>query len=404
MSRNKYFDIIFLFLCYITALAVDIMIFQDRASIDNLVLQTYILLGGCLLIGFSQLIIKNPILKTSFLLINSILLLVNGGLQGKSIAVELLTFTALTYLIVYSYRVEINIPCTLLFLAASAVTQSDLLILGEQVEGPSFSDNLFLHLTLILSLLLFNKLKQMKKDMYHLNTDLNAREKTISHLTDANRDFQKFAIDVEEESRIDERKIITRDLHDITGYTLTGVAMMIEHAQDLLSVENYQELNSLLDNAKKQTRKGHEDIRHSLKKLRAMDDYKNFYAGILQIIGNFKSATGVSVDVDFTNMTLTISKFGQIVIYRFIQEGLTNAFRHGKADTVSIMFFQEKENLVISLEDNGKGADTIQEGIGLQGMNERIGNLDGIVSYSSTSLGFTLRARIPLDRLRMIET
>ena len=397
------FDIFYISLTYISALVIDVLLFNNIPLNNNSALQTYILIGACLCFGISQLLIKNPILKASFFLINSILLLVNGGLQGKSIFIEALTYAALIYLIVENYRIEINILCTLLFLTASAATQGDLLVMGEKIHGPSITDIIFLHSSLLLSCILFNKLKIMKRDKIRLYSDLNAREKTISHLTDANRDFQKFAIDVEEVSRTDERKRITRDLHDITGYTLTGVAMMIEHIQDLLSVKRYEELNSLLDNAKQQTRQGHEEIRQSLKKLRAMDDFKDFYAGIQQIISNFGSATGVIVDVDFTNMTLTVGKFGQMVIYRFIQEGLTNAFRHGKANKVSIMFFQEQNNLVISLEDNGKGADTIKEGIGLQGMYERIAKLKGSISYSSTTLGFTLRARIPLESLRVIE-
>lgn len=394
------FDALFPFLCYAAAALFPLRVPVRTGEMGNLPFQSLILLGFCALAAFWLLFIRTPLLRAVFLILIAIFTLVAGGLQGEDIALEFLALAGFNALLVQSYGPGVNLAAAVPVLGVSTMTQREMLILGERVGGPSFGSVLFLLLGQGLLLFLLNRLYGEKREEGRLRSDLLARERAIAHLTDANRDFQDFAIHLEEESRSDERMRITRDLHDITGYTLTGAAMLLEHVQDLLSRGRAGEADALLDSVKEQIRKGHEEIRVSLRKLRSIGDYGDFYSAVLRILRNFEAATGVRVEVDFTNMSVAMGRFGQTVLFRLLQEGLTNAFRHGKAGRVSIMFFQERETLVVSLEDDGKGAETIEEGIGLKGMGERIAKLKGEVVYGSTSLGFTLRARIPLASLR----
>ena len=64
-------------------------------------------------------------------------------------------------------------------------------------------------------------------------------------------------------------------------------------------------------------------------------------------------------------------------MFSMIQEGMTNSLRHGKASQVRLMFWQTDSELIVNLYDNGKGSDTIREGIGFSGMRERIARLGG---------------------------
>ncbi len=76
---------------------------------------------------------------------------------------------------------------------------------------------------------------------------------------------------------------------------------------------------------------------------------------------------------------------------------MTNAFRHGKATEININFFKDKDNIKLSIRDNGKGSDKIIEGIGLKGMRERIENLNGTFKAEVLSdFGFSLNVMIPL--------
>ena len=88
------------------------------------------------------------------------------------------------------------------------------------------------------------------------------------------------------------------------------------------------------------------------------------------------------------------------LIYQFIQEGLTNSFRHGEATKIKILFWREDHILNIHLTDNGIGAKSIKEGIGMMGMRERLGALGGTMDSQNVVDGFELSARIPVKELK----
>jgi pimeloyl-ACP methyl ester carboxylesterase len=80
----------------------------------------------------------------------------------------------------------------------------------------------------------------------------------------------------------------------------------------------------------------------------------------------------------------------------FVQEGMLNAFSHGKASAIRVSFRASEEELRVSVKDNGGGAKEVQEGIGLAGMRERIQKLGGSLEYGSSAQGFDIVMRLPL--------
>ncbi len=82
-------------------------------------------------------------------------------------------------------------------------------------------------------------------------------------------------------------------------------------------------------------------------------------------------------------------------IYRIIQESLTNAIRHGKADKIHITIERVYNTIIIHVKDNGTGCQKIEEGFGLQHMAERLELLNGELSYDGTD-GFVVTAKIAL--------
>ena len=77
-----------------------------------------------------------------------------------------------------------------------------------------------------------------------------------------------------------------------------------------------------------------------------------------------------------------------------------NSFRHAGASTVNIFFRHEAGMLYVTIEDDGSGAEKIVEGIGIQGMRERIENLGGRIETESRPEGFRVKALIPLEGKR----
>ncbi|MNN32914.1 Sensor protein VraS [compost metagenome] len=88
---------------------------------------------------------------------------------------------------------------------------------------------------------------------------------------------------------------------------------------------------------------------------------------------------------------------GKKVIYRALQEGLTNGIRHGKSTAFIFKLFERDNSINFSLEDNGIGAVALTKGFGLRSMEERVKELGGQLDiYSEEGEGFSIYIKLPL--------
>ncbi|HEY6387885.1 MAG TPA: sensor histidine kinase, partial [Candidatus Acidoferrum sp.] len=94
----------------------------------------------------------------------------------------------------------------------------------------------------------------------------------------------------------------------------------------------------------------------------------------------------------------------ELVIFRIVQESLTNVVRHSGSKTAAIRMETDSEQISIQIRDAGKGIPSerlaaIQSqgsGVGVRGMRERIRQFGGQMNISSTAQGTTVELRIPL--------
>ena len=84
-------------------------------------------------------------------------------------------------------------------------------------------------------------------------------------------------------------------------------------------------------------------------------------------------------------------------IYRIVQEGMTNAVRHGHADKIYVSIAQTENDIIIVIEDNGQGCAHIEPGFGIHHLTERIELLQGKLRYYGRN-GFELIAELPIRR------
>ena len=83
-------------------------------------------------------------------------------------------------------------------------------------------------------------------------------------------------------------------------------------------------------------------------------------------------------------------------VLRLVQEALTNAARHGNADTVWLTISEEDSQLRIDIRDDGQRAERIREGNGIAGMRERLAAVQGRLELARTAQGgMHLTARLP---------
>ncbi len=220
----------------------------------------------------------------------------------------------------------------------------------------------------------------------------------LKQLTKTNLEYQDYAIDIEESATEHERNRITRDIHDVVGYTLTNTIMMMEAATDMMK-RNPIGVASLINTARENAQEGLEATRRALYKLREKQNERlTGMAAILRMIKLFSTATGVDVKVLWNNVPWYFDDIRDHIIFHTIQQGLINAFIHGKANQVTIKGNLADNYLTVTLKDNGKGIgeDPLQEGIGLSGLRERLEKVDGSYSVKNLIDGFLLETIIPL--------
>jgi signal transduction histidine kinase len=90
----------------------------------------------------------------------------------------------------------------------------------------------------------------------------------------------------------------------------------------------------------------------------------------------------------------------ETTVYRLVQEALTNVVKHARAGTVRVSLGIEDRDVVIEVQDDGRGFDVSarSEGFGLAGMRERVDLAGGTLRLQSSEKGTILRARLPLQR------
>ena len=226
---------------------------------------------------------------------------------------------------------------------------------------------------------------------------LRIQEGNLDTLAELNRNLQGYARIVDEESAERERNRISREIHDISGYIFTNLIALMDAAGSMPR-NDQTGLTDLLITARKTAQEGLRETRLALHKLRAEQRQEhNTPRAIHKIVSIFRKITGLEVMLSLANLPNYLQPALNLALYRTVQEALTNAVRHGKATKIRVIFWVEGEELRLTITDNGRGAFEVVKGIGLSGMEERIGALGGTVRVGQAPEGgFSLAVQVPL--------
>ncbi len=223
-------------------------------------------------------------------------------------------------------------------------------------------------------------------------------EDAVQKLTRTNLGYQNYASEASARSQRDERLRITRELHDVIGYTFTNNIMMMEAAVAKIHTDP-ERVSRLIDLARENAKSGLEKVRHSLYVLRSQETPRTPMANkIVHLLTVFQAATKIDVRFDFANLPNEIDEERESALYYFVQEAVTNAFRHGEPSVITVTLLSTDASLVASVSDNGHGVGPLKEGIGISGMRERIGRLNGALRILTLADGLEITAEVPRAR------
>lgn len=213
-------------------------------------------------------------------------------------------------------------------------------------------------------------------------------------LIQANVKLEAYSEEVQALTEIKTRANIASSIHDGVGHNLTALIMQLEMTGHLLDT-NTEMAKEHLEAAKETARDNLVQIRKAVK---AMDTSSEKY-DFNHLIQRFSVQTGIKISWEIDkNISLSIEQ--RECIYRSLQEGLTNAVRHGYADRVGIKIDQKDSihggQVQISIHDNGKAVNTPITGYGLSKMIERYERLGGAVEFHIEN-GLLIKATLPID-------
>jgi signal transduction histidine kinase len=232
------------------------------------------------------------------------------------------------------------------------------------------------------------------------------RELKVSNqsLADTNIKLQNIAAQIGIKTEERERTRIAREIHDTVAYTLTNLLSLLDAYRERLQ-ESSQNIPEEVLQARSLVRDGLYDVRVVLRGLRPeKNEGSNRIGDVKRLINVFGQATGIKIDLEYGDIPQYPGKNIEEVLYRVVQEGLTNSFRHGQATEVFVHFYCIKNGIGLTICDNGLGTETYTGGFGLLGIKERVETLGGLVSVDSQlGKGFTLRVWMPLTNEEEVE-
>jgi signal transduction histidine kinase len=187
-------------------------------------------------------------------------------------------------------------------------------------------------------------------------------------------------------ARLAERLRIARDLHDVVGHHLAALSVSLDLAArraDGPTAEAVREAHTV-------TRLLLQDVREVVHDLRGAPTL-DLRAALVRLA---EAVHEPAVVLDLPE-TLEVDPLRTQALYRCVQEGLTNAVRHGRARRVSIRVTRDARSLLLEIADDGRGAHSITPGLGLRGMRERVEECGGALTLETRS-GAGLRLRVAL--------
>lgn len=197
----------------------------------------------------------------------------------------------------------------------------------------------------------------------------------------------------------DERRSISRELHDEVGQALTGVLVEMANLSTLIRGRDLEGVERKAGEIKREIENSISVVRDMALLLRpSMLDDLGLVPALEWQAREVSKRSGVWVNVQAEDVSEDLPEEHKTCVYRIVQEALHNCVQHADARHVKVTVQQEAGRLRLSIEDDGKGFRVERErGMGLLGMQERVTYLGGALAVDSApGQGTTLRVTLPL--------
>jgi len=238
-------------------------------------------------------------------------------------------------------------------------------------------------------------------ELDRISDQFNHMAKVLFETNKRNKFLRQRLLEIQEE----ERRLLSRELHDELGQTITAIKAVA------VSISNKTALEKRFVNSSVKTIVDYSDhvyqvAKNMMHRLRPpiLDEF-----GLIKALQNMvdewnDNQDKIFCDFRFSNISENLSESLKISLYRIVQESLTNTLKYSKATKITVKVIRTDhdgiKNIELEIYDDGVGLDkdNIKSGFGLLGMKERVEMHNGVFEFSSSQgNGFRISIVIPVD-------
>jgi signal transduction histidine kinase len=216
-----------------------------------------------------------------------------------------------------------------------------------------------------------------------------AREREARHRV------ERLSEEVAQLAAANERSRLAREIHDTLGHYLTVIHVQLEAARALARTDPERGLTAV-SRAQALAKDGLTAVRQSVRALREdapIEGITEQLAALVEAVRDENFSASFSAGGTARPVAAAVA----LALHRTALEALTNVRRHAEATHVQLLLtFRPGGTIHLRVNDDGKGAATLDGGFGLTGLRERAEQLGGSVAFhTSTGQGFTLDMELP---------
>jgi PAS domain S-box-containing protein len=232
-----------------------------------------------------------------------------------------------------------------------------------------------------------------------LDAEVRARTSEVVQQTELLRDLSSRLLQAQDE----ERRRIARELHDSAGQILAAVSMSLSQAYRHSLAES-PKVNKYVEESQELVQQLSQEIRTMSYLLHPpLLDEMGLTQALQWYIRGLAERSGLEVVLDIPDNFERPSRELELVMFRLVQECLTNIHRHSGSKSAAILIAHDAEGLALEIEDKGKGIppETLSalqsqgSGMGIRGMRERVRHFGGQMHITSNKHGTTISFRFP---------
>lgn len=216
----------------------------------------------------------------------------------------------------------------------------------------------------------------------------------IGDLEAANVRLREFANQVEELTITKERNRLAREIHDGLGHYLTTIYMQIQASLAVMP-QNPDTARQMMEKAQNLSQEALQEVRRSVSSLRS-EEALPVPSRIEKLLQDGESSS-LQTAFKMIGKPRELDGKKSVTLFRAAQEGFSNTRKHAQASNFSITLdYSDPQIVRMTLQDDGRGTNTIEGGFGLVGLRERLNLVEGNCEiFTSKGEGFTLQITIP---------